>query len=337
MTGLRSVQFFDNDTLMWSSNASYTAIPAQYVIAIYNEGFMLIDYMAETTIEVRNDMYVPRQLLIASHLQNLVCSCVIPLTERYLLVGTNGHLCVYNLLSQCIQTSVAHLNVTHLLPFKACPAGSIVPLDSPAHTQAYQHPSHDIQVIAVSADALAVCWNVAIGSNGEFIGLSPAFAFANGPCCKGALTDAAFSAELQTLYLLSQGKTVTVIDASGAAGAREAASNATLTGLGCTESLPASAAKSVTVSGASLLGLSEPWVPQLSADSVPVVCGVSAWSGGEAQTDAVSVVDLKEARVRDVLTHAMLPELFKNRQQYTALRVKRSAHSHVCACRLAHR
>lgn len=51
----------------------------------------------------------------------------------------------------------------------------------------------------------------------------------------------------------------------------------------------------------------------------------------------MSVVDLKEARVRDVLTHAMLPELFKNRQQYTALRVKRSAHSHVCACRLAHR
>lgn len=334
MTGLRSVQFFDNDTLMWSSNASYTAIPAQYVIAIYNEGFMLIDYMAETTIEVRNDLYFPLYPLIASHLQNLVCSCVIPLTESYLLVGTNGHLCVYNLLSQCIQTSVAHLNVTHLLPFKACPAGSIVPLNALTHTQAYQHPSHDIQVIAVSADGLAVCWNIAIGSNGEFIGLSPAFAFANGPCCKGALNDAAFSAELQKLYLLSQGKTVTVLDASAA---REATSNATLAGLGCTESLPASATKTVTVNGASLLGLSEPWVPELSADYVPVVCGVGVWSGDETQTDAVSVVDLKEARIRDVLTHAMIPELFKNRQQYTALRLKRSAHSHVPARRLPHR
>ena len=56
MTGLRSVQFYDNDTLLWSNNASYTAIPAQYVIAVYNEGFALIDYMAQTAIEVRNDM-----------------------------------------------------------------------------------------------------------------------------------------------------------------------------------------------------------------------------------------------------------------------------------------
>ena len=56
MTGLRSVQFYDNDTLLWSNNASSTAIPAQYVIAVYNEGFALIDYMAQTAIEVRNDM-----------------------------------------------------------------------------------------------------------------------------------------------------------------------------------------------------------------------------------------------------------------------------------------
>ena len=43
----------------------------------------------------------------------------------------------------------------------------------------------------------------------------------------------------------------------------------------------------------------------------------------------MSVVDLKEARVRDVATNALIPELFKNRQQYTALRLKRSAHTHV--------
>ena len=43
----------------------------------------------------------------------------------------------------------------------------------------------------------------------------------------------------------------------------------------------------------------------------------------------MSVVDLKEGRIRDVLTNAMIPELFRNRQQYTALCLKRSAHSHV--------
>ena len=66
-----------------------------------------------------------------SHLQRLVCNCVLPLNDCYLLVGTNGHLCVYNLLSQCIQTSVAHLNVTHLLPYKDCPSGSVVRVLSP--------------------------------------------------------------------------------------------------------------------------------------------------------------------------------------------------------------
>ena len=71
--------------------------------------------------------------------------------------------------------------------------------------------------------------------------------------------------------MLSQGKTVTVIDASLS---REAAANATLAGLSCAETLPARAAKSVTLNGASLLGLSEPWTPQLAADYVPVVCGV---------------------------------------------------------------
>ena len=41
------------------------------------------------------------------------------------------------------------------------------------------------------------------------------------------------------------------------------------------------------------------------------------------------MVDLNEARVRDVATNVLIPELFKNRQQYTALRLKRSAHTHV--------
>lgn len=55
MTGLRSVQFYDNDTLLWSNNSSYTAVPSQYVIAIFTEGFALIDYIAQTAVEVRYD------------------------------------------------------------------------------------------------------------------------------------------------------------------------------------------------------------------------------------------------------------------------------------------
>lgn len=56
MTGLRSVMFFDNDTLLWSNASSYSPVSSQFVIAIYNEGFILIDYIAQTATEVRNTM-----------------------------------------------------------------------------------------------------------------------------------------------------------------------------------------------------------------------------------------------------------------------------------------
>ena len=56
MTELKSVQFFDNDTLQWSSSASYAPVASQYIIAIYEEGFLLIDYIAQTATEVRNDL-----------------------------------------------------------------------------------------------------------------------------------------------------------------------------------------------------------------------------------------------------------------------------------------
>lgn len=126
MTGLKSVQFYDNDTLLWSNNSSYSPVPSQYIIAVFSEGFALIDYIAQTAIEVRNDMYFLDSHMIHSHLQNLIPSCVMPLNDRYLLVGTNGHLCVYDTVENQIQTSVAHQNVQHLLPYKACPSGSIV-------------------------------------------------------------------------------------------------------------------------------------------------------------------------------------------------------------------
>ena len=58
MTGLKSVQFYDNDTLLWSNNCSYTAVPSQYIIALFSEGFALIDYIAQTAVEVRSDLYI---------------------------------------------------------------------------------------------------------------------------------------------------------------------------------------------------------------------------------------------------------------------------------------
>ena len=48
--------FFDNDTLLWSNASSYSPVSSQFVIAIYNEGFILIDYIAQTATEVRNTM-----------------------------------------------------------------------------------------------------------------------------------------------------------------------------------------------------------------------------------------------------------------------------------------
>lgn len=61
-----------------------------------------------------------------SHLQNLQVTCVMPLNGQYLLVGTNGHLCVYNMVDNRIQTSVAHLNVIAMAPYKKMPKGSLV-------------------------------------------------------------------------------------------------------------------------------------------------------------------------------------------------------------------
>ena len=58
MTGLKSVQFYDNDSLLWSNNCSYTAVPSQYIIALFSEGFALIDYIAQTAVEVRSDLYL---------------------------------------------------------------------------------------------------------------------------------------------------------------------------------------------------------------------------------------------------------------------------------------
>ena len=56
MSGLKSVMFHDNDTLLWSNNAQFSPVASQCVIAVFDEGFMVIDYIAQTALEVRNEM-----------------------------------------------------------------------------------------------------------------------------------------------------------------------------------------------------------------------------------------------------------------------------------------
>ena len=65
-------------------------------------------------------------VITISHLQQLQATCVMPLNGQYLLVGTNGHLCVYNMVDNRIQTSVSHLNVIGMAPYKKMSAGSLV-------------------------------------------------------------------------------------------------------------------------------------------------------------------------------------------------------------------
>ena len=123
----------------------------------------------------------------SSHLQGLQCSCVLPLTGQYLLVGTNGHLCVYNLIDNVIQTSVAHLNVLFMTPYKHVQTGSLVRICTQFHHYSYNHPSNSVHVIAINSQNLAICWDVAIGSNNEFISITPSFA-----CLDGAISQVCF-------------------------------------------------------------------------------------------------------------------------------------------------
>lgn len=52
MSGLRHVQFYDNDTLLWSNNGSYSPTSSQFVIAIFSQGLSIIDYVAHTSVSV---------------------------------------------------------------------------------------------------------------------------------------------------------------------------------------------------------------------------------------------------------------------------------------------
>ena len=57
---------------------------------------------------------------------------MLPLNNRYLLVGTEGSLCVYDTVDNQIKGSVEHLNCQHLLPYKYHTPGCIVALRSPS-------------------------------------------------------------------------------------------------------------------------------------------------------------------------------------------------------------
>ena len=54
MSGLQRVQFYDNDTLLWSNNSSYSPVSSQYIIALFSIGLSLIDYVAHSAVNVLN-------------------------------------------------------------------------------------------------------------------------------------------------------------------------------------------------------------------------------------------------------------------------------------------
>ena len=136
-------------------------------------------------------------------------------------------------------------------------------------------------MIAINSANVGLCWNIAIGSNNEFISIQPAFALADGGLCQGivelvfnvivgVISRAVYSLALDKVYLLSDYKTVTVVDCGVS---RVGVNYQGIKGLGCEESLPSSALTSVTVN-TQLLDLAEPLVPALSSQFIPVVTGV---------------------------------------------------------------
>ena len=52
MSGLRHVQFYDNDTLLWSNNSNYSPASSQFVIALFSQGLSIIDYIAHTSVSI---------------------------------------------------------------------------------------------------------------------------------------------------------------------------------------------------------------------------------------------------------------------------------------------
>ena len=86
----------------------------------------------------------------------------------------------------------------------------------------------------------------------------------------GVVSRAVYSLALDKVYLLSDSKTVTVVDCSVSRGK---VNYQGIKELGCEESLSSSALTSVTVN-TTLLDLAEPLVPVLSSQFVPVVTGV---------------------------------------------------------------
>lgn len=66
MSGLRRVQFYDNDTLLWSNNSSYSPSSSQFVVAIFSQGISIIDYIAHTAVSIFCSTYSLRLLFIAA-------------------------------------------------------------------------------------------------------------------------------------------------------------------------------------------------------------------------------------------------------------------------------
>ena len=240
---------------------------------------------------------------------------MLPLNGRYLLIGTNGNLCVFDTISNAIRDSVPFLNCQFLLPYKARVEGCLVLFSiSHPHSQNYQRASSEIQVVALNSQNLAICWTLTLDASNEFLSLTPDFAFANGGLCPTAIRSAAFSADLRRL-LLTDGARLIALDVGVS---REGVSLPELTALGVRQALPAAALRSVAVTGGSVLELAAPLVPALPAQFVPVVDG----------RNSLAVVDLRSGAMHRLSEPSLLGSAVQG-AEFRHVALRGSDHSRV--------
>lgn len=317
MSGLRHVQFYDNDTLLWSNNSNYSPASSQFVIALFSQGLSIIDYIAHTSVSI---FYSTFPLSQRPHLKpsqqsasELRAAAERPLfAHRYERESLRLR---HDLQLHPRLRSLPQLPIPPPLqsPRRRLPRPFLLSLP---HSQNYQRASSEIQVVALNSQNLAICWTLALDASNEFLSLSPDFAFANGGLCPTAIRSAAFSADLRRL-LLTDGARLIALDVGVS---REGVSLPELTGLGVRQALPAAALRSVAITGGAVLELAAPLVPALPAQFVPVVDG----------RNSLAVVDLRSGAMHRLSEPSLLGSAVQGAEfRHVALRV--SDHSKVGA------
>ena len=197
--------------------------------------------------------------------------------------------------------------------------------------QIYQHATNATRILALNSQNLCICWDVAVGANGEFISITPSFAAADGGVSQSPPSDVfsftdpvnamIVANDVNAIFFLAGSSEIIRVDLSGNLGT---ATSSALTTLGCKQAF--SISKTVTVS-ATLSDLCEPLVPALPADLVPVVTGVGVERLSHTQTDAVSVVNMNTKEVSAISGAECLPEGLAGVNQFTKIVARKSSHT----------